>query len=108
MRICCCGGALWACFACKRAAGAACASSSNAATLHAQPCPAACTRPRVHAPHPSEKHTRKQPSTDDDAGGRGGKQSRSEKKSRKAVLKLGMKPVPGVSRVTIRKSKNVR
>lgn len=36
------------------------------------------------------------------------KQSRSEKKSRKAMLKLGMKPVPGVHRVTIKKSKNVR
>lgn len=35
------------------------------------------------------------------------KQSRSEKKSRKAMLKLGMKPIPGVSRVTIKKSKNV-
>lgn len=40
-------------------------------------------------------------------GGKGGKQSRSEKKSRKAVQKLGMKPVTGVSRVTIKKSKNV-
>ena len=36
------------------------------------------------------------------------KQSRSEKKARKAMLKLGMKPVPGVTRVTIKKSKNVR
>ncbi|KAJ3697556.1 hypothetical protein LUZ61_001261 [Rhynchospora tenuis] len=35
------------------------------------------------------------------------KQSRSEKKSRKAMLKLGMKPIPGVSRVTIRKNKNI-
>jgi hypothetical protein len=41
-----------------------------------------------------------------DVGGRG-KQSRSEKKSRKAMLKLGMKPLPGVSRVTVKKSKNV-
>ncbi|XP_071717780.1 nascent polypeptide-associated complex subunit alpha-like protein 1 [Rutidosis leptorrhynchoides] len=41
-----------------------------------------------------------------DASGRS-KQSRSEKKSRKAVLKLGMKPVPGVSRVTVKKSKNI-
>ena len=40
-------------------------------------------------------------------GGPKGKQSRSEKKSRKAMQKLGMKPVPGVSRVTIKKSKNV-
>jgi hypothetical protein len=35
------------------------------------------------------------------------KQSRSEKKSRKAMQKLGMKPVPGVLRVTIKKSKNI-
>lgn len=40
-----------------------------------------------------------------DVSGRG-KQSRSEKKSRKAMLKLGMKPLPGVSRVTVKKSKN--
>ncbi len=40
-------------------------------------------------------------------GGARGKQSRSEKKSRKAMQKLGMKPVPGVMRVQIRKSKNV-
>lgn len=36
------------------------------------------------------------------------KQSRSEKKSRKAMLKLGMKPVTDVSRVTIKRSKNVK
>ncbi|CAL9160907.1 unnamed protein product [Musa hybrid cultivar] len=41
-----------------------------------------------------------------DAAGRS-KQSRSEKKSRKAMLKLGMKPIPGVSRVTVKKSKNI-
>jgi len=35
------------------------------------------------------------------------KQSRSEKKSRKAMQKLGMKLVPGVNRVTIKKSKNI-
>ncbi|XP_050935361.1 nascent polypeptide-associated complex subunit alpha-like protein 3 isoform X2 [Cucumis melo] len=34
-------------------------------------------------------------------------QSRSEKKSRKAMLKLGMKPIFGVSHVTVKKSKNV-
>ncbi len=43
----------------------------------------------------------------DEAGGRG-KQSRSEKKSRKAMQKLGMKQITGVTRVTIKKSKNVR
>merc|ERR1719411_1508111 len=35
------------------------------------------------------------------------KQSRSEKKARKALSKLGLKVVTGVSRVTIRKSKNI-
>merc|ERR1712042_206216 len=35
------------------------------------------------------------------------KQSRSEKKARKAMSKLGLKQVQGVSRVTIRKSKNI-
>jgi len=35
------------------------------------------------------------------------KQSRSEKKARKVFSKLGLKPVAGVSRVTIRKSKNI-
>ncbi|KAH8512626.1 hypothetical protein Peur_056616 [Populus x canadensis] len=43
---------------------------------------------------------------DGDVGGRL-KQSRSEKKSRKAMLKLGMKTIPGVSRVTVKKSKNI-
>ncbi|CAM9003214.1 unnamed protein product [Rhodiola kirilowii] len=43
---------------------------------------------------------------DGEGGGRS-KQSRSEKKSRKAMLKLGMKPITGVSRVTIKKSKNI-
>ena len=47
------------------------------------------------------------PADDGEEGGKGGKQSKSEKKSRKAMQKLGMKPIPGVSRVTIRKSKNV-
>eukprot|EP00887_Chlorella_sp_A99_P002533 scaffold6.g2533.t1 len=42
-----------------------------------------------------------------DDGERRGKQSRSEKKSRKAMQKLGMKPVPGVARVQIKKSKNI-
>ncbi|GMH45043.1 hypothetical protein BSKO_13000 [Bryopsis sp. KO-2023] len=44
---------------------------------------------------------------DDDGMSGRGKQSRSEKKSRKAMQKLGMKPVPGVQRVTIKKSKNI-
>ncbi|KAL3921072.1 MAG: hypothetical protein SGARI_006775 [Bacillariaceae sp.] len=36
-----------------------------------------------------------------------GKQNRNEKKSRKAMQKLGMRPVPGILRVTVKKSKNV-
>ena len=39
-------------------------------------------------------------------GGRG-KQSRAEKKCRKAIAKHPMKPVPGIMRVQLRKSKNV-
>lgn len=35
------------------------------------------------------------------------RQSRGEKKARKAMSKLGLKSVSGVSRVTIRKSKNI-
>lgn len=35
------------------------------------------------------------------------RQNRNEKKSRKAMQKLGMRPVPGVLRVTVKKSKNV-
>merc|ERR1719191_1005558 len=37
----------------------------------------------------------------------GAKQNRSEKKSRKAVQKLGMKPVSGIIRCTVKKSKNI-
>jgi nascent polypeptide-associated complex subunit alpha len=43
-----------------------------------------------------------------DAGGDDSKmQNRNEKKSRKAMQKLGMRPVPGIMRVTVKKSKNV-
>jgi len=35
------------------------------------------------------------------------KQSRGEKKARKIINKLGLKPITGVNRVTIRKSKNI-
>mmetsp|Transcript_37866 Transcript_37866/g.59090 ORF Transcript_37866/g.59090 Transcript_37866/m.59090 type:complete len:195 (+) Transcript_37866:32-616(+) len=41
-----------------------------------------------------------------DGSGRG-KQSKMEKKSRKAMQKLGMKQVTGIVRVTIKKSKNI-
>jgi len=36
-----------------------------------------------------------------------GKQSRGEKKSRKLMSKLGMKPVTGIHRVTVKKAKNI-
>jgi len=42
----------------------------------------------------------------DDGEGKG-KQSRGEKKARKTLSKLGLKQVAGVTRVTIRKSKNI-
>merc|ERR1712031_40024 len=43
----------------------------------------------------------------DGEGGSRSKQTRSEKKSRKAMQKLGMKPVTGIMRVTVKKSKNI-
>merc|ERR1712217_591512 len=43
-----------------------------------------------------------------DAGNKDGpKVNRAEKKSRKAVSKLGMKPLSGIVRVTVKKSKNI-
>ena len=35
-------------------------------------------------------------------------QSRSERKARKALISLGLKKVPGINRVTLRRPKNVR
>ena len=44
----------------------------------------------------------------DGAGGDGAhKQNRSEKKARKAVAKLGFKQLPGIMRVTVKKSKTI-
>jgi nascent polypeptide-associated complex subunit alpha len=40
-------------------------------------------------------------------GAKGGKQNRAEKKARKAMQKLGMKQVPGIVRVAIKKAKNI-
>merc|ERR1712167_261640 len=47
------------------------------------------------------------PELEEADGSARGKQSKMEKKSRKAMQKLGMKPVSGIVRVTIRKSKNI-
>ncbi|MCO5600360.1 hypothetical protein L7F22_054471 [Adiantum nelumboides] len=44
---------------------------------------------------------------EDGVPGSKSKQSRSEKKSRKAMQKLGMKVVSGVTRVTIKRNKNI-
>eukprot|EP01084_Bolivina_argentea_P035320 65534_1 len=35
------------------------------------------------------------------------KQNRAEKKSRKAMMKLGLRPVPGIIRITVKKQKNI-
>jgi len=43
----------------------------------------------------------------DDTTEKKGKQNRSEKKARKAMQKLGMKQVPGIVRVTVKKAKNI-
>lgn len=42
-----------------------------------------------------------------DQGGMGGKVNRAEKKARKAVMKLGMTPVDGVFRVSVKRNKSV-
>jgi len=44
---------------------------------------------------------------DKKGGGKGGKQNRSEKKARKAMQKLGMKQLTGITRVTVKKAKNI-
>merc|ERR1719331_1335619 len=64
---------------------------------------------KVSAEDSDEESTNEDmPEMEEEGGESGkGKQSRSEKKSRKAMAKLGMKPVPGVVRVTIKKSKNI-
>lgn len=45
--------------------------------------------------------------TGEGAGGLDSHQSRGEKKARKALSKLGLKSVPGITRVTMRRPKNV-
>merc|ERR1712100_6489 len=47
------------------------------------------------------------PDLEEACDGTRAKQSKMEKKSRKAMQKLGMKPVSGIVRVTIKKSKNI-
>ncbi|CAG7877784.1 hypothetical protein BRARA_E02852 [Brassica rapa] len=69
-------------------------------------------KPEVEDADDNDEDDSEDDDKDDDAEGQDGeggksKQSRSEKKSRKAMLKLGMKPITGVSRVTVKKSKNI-
>jgi len=47
------------------------------------------------------------PELENVAGGDAGKQNRAEKKTRKAVSKMGLKPVSGIVRVTVKKAKNI-
>jgi len=53
----------------------------------------------------AEGETVGQDKAEGESGGKG-KQSRSEKKARKAIQKLGMKQVTGIGRVTLRRGKN--
>uniref|UniRef100_A0A8C2KQB8 NAC-A/B domain-containing protein n=1 Tax=Cyprinus carpio TaxID=7962 RepID=A0A8C2KQB8_CYPCA len=55
----------------------------------------------------SDKHTKTAAAEIDEEPVSKAKQSRSEKKARKAMSKLGLRQVAGVTRVTIRKSKNI-
>jgi nascent polypeptide-associated complex subunit alpha len=59
-----------------------------------------------HHQHEHHDHIKTVPGLHDDIASKT-KQSRSEKKARKALSKLGLKQVSGVSRVTIRKAKNI-
>ncbi|CAG9328943.1 unnamed protein product [Blepharisma stoltei] len=54
-------------------------------------------------------HTHGEGHKSDEEGeeGAAGKQSRGEKKCRKAMQKLGLKPVPGINRVTMKRAKNM-
>jgi nascent polypeptide-associated complex subunit alpha len=68
---------------------------------------------QVHHDHSTHQHSHSHPTSgapphvaQDDSVSKA-KQSRSEKKARKALSKLGLRPVTGVSRVTIRKAKNI-
>ncbi|KAK9447386.1 NAC domain-containing protein [Limtongia smithiae] len=73
----------------------------------------------IEDPHAGHTHTHADPVVEDDAASSSGSDdeipagasvavySRNEKKARKAITKLGLKPVPGITRVTLRRSKNI-
>ncbi|KAE9587280.1 putative nascent polypeptide-associated complex subunit alpha [Lupinus albus] len=90
--------------------------SAEETTLNKKPLPQEDDAPVVEDVKDDDKDEAYDDDNDDDddddddgalGGTEGSKQSRSEKKSRKAMLKLGLKPVTGVSRVTIKRTKNV-
>jgi nascent polypeptide-associated complex subunit alpha len=47
------------------------------------------------------------PPLESDAASAGGKLNKNEKKARKAIAKLGLKPVTGVNRVTVKKAQDI-
>ena len=65
------------------------------------------TVPTAHKHENCDSDDAADPESKDAAGGAAPKANRGEKKCRKAMQKLGMKPVPGVSRVTMRRAKNM-
>ncbi|XP_058152646.1 NAC-alpha domain-containing protein 1 [Dasypus novemcinctus] len=74
--------------------------------------PAQCSAPELEEQDPSAPRTASCPSQAPTAGSNEeaiakAKQSRSEKKARKAMSKLGLRQIQGVTRITIQKSKNI-
>lgn len=59
-----------------------------------------------HSDHEGHDHTHEEDPTSNAALDK--IQSRSERKARKALLTLGLKKVPNITRVTLRRPKNVR
>lgn len=60
-----------------------------------------------HGDHAHDHHDHAGHDHDHEHGADGKKSSRGEKKFKKAMTKLGMKPVPGINRVTIKKAKSL-
>jgi hypothetical protein len=74
-------------------------------------CACLCVSVDVYSPEHTDGISCKstwQNSADDAGDSEDAKQSRNEKKARKALIKLGLKPVEGVTRVVIKKAKMVR
>ena len=62
-----------------------------------------------HSDHEHEEHTHEHEHEEDPTSSAALEkiQSRAERKARKALLALGLKKVPGITRVTLRRPKNV-